>query len=34
LKATAVSTLRNMPDLGLKAPWDETGKPLGLRTSK
>lgn len=34
LKATAVSTLKNMPDLGLKAPWDETGRPLGLRTSK
>lgn len=32
LKATAVSTLKAMPDLGgMKAPWDETGRPLGLR---
>lgn len=31
LKATAVSTLKAMPDLGIKAPWDETGRPLGLR---
>ncbi|TYZ56957.1 hypothetical protein PybrP1_010152 [[Pythium] brassicae (nom. inval.)] len=32
LKATAVSTLKAMPDMGgMKAPWDETGRPLGLR---
>ncbi|TMW57443.1 hypothetical protein Poli38472_003368 [Pythium oligandrum] len=34
LKSTAATTLKKMPDLGLKAPWDETGKPLGLRASK
>jgi hypothetical protein len=26
--------LKKIPDLGLKAPWDETGRPLGLRASK
>lgn len=32
LKATAVSTLKAMPNMGgMKAPWDETGRPLGLR---
>lgn len=30
----AAATLKKMPDLGLKAPWDETGRPLGQRTSK
>ncbi|ETI56696.1 hypothetical protein F441_00850 [Phytophthora nicotianae CJ01A1] len=30
----AATTLKGMPDLGMKAPWDETGKPLGMRTSK
>ncbi|KAG3114786.1 hypothetical protein PI124_g6446 [Phytophthora idaei] len=30
----AATTLKGMPDLGMKAPWDETGKPLGMRASK
>lgn len=30
----AATTLKNMPDLGVKAPWDDTGKPLGMRMSK
>ncbi|KAH7476379.1 hypothetical protein KRP22_000219 [Phytophthora ramorum] len=30
----ATTNLKNMPDLGMKAPWDDTGKPLGMRTSK
>ncbi|OWZ04929.1 hypothetical protein PHMEG_00023078 [Phytophthora megakarya] len=29
----ATTTLKGMSDLG-KAPWDETGKPLGMRASK
>lgn len=32
---TAAGTnFSSMPDHGLKAPWDDTGKPLGLRVSK
>ncbi|KAG6598075.1 uncharacterized protein IUM83_09347 [Phytophthora cinnamomi] len=30
----ATMTLKGMPDLNMKAPWDDTGKPLGMRTSK
>ncbi|GMF33296.1 unnamed protein product [Phytophthora fragariaefolia] len=30
----AMTTLKGMPDLNMKAPWDDTGKPLGMRTSK
>lgn len=30
----ATTTLKGMPDLNMKAPWDDTGKPLGMRTSK
>ncbi|GMF10790.1 unnamed protein product [Phytophthora lilii] len=30
----AATNLKGMPDLGMKAPWDDTGKPLGMRTSK
>jgi len=30
----AATNLKNMPDLGMKAPWDDTGKPLGMRSSK
>lgn len=34
LKSNAALHLKKMPDLGVKAPWDETGRPLGLRVSK
>ncbi|DBA04172.1 TPA: hypothetical protein N0F65_004280, partial [Lagenidium giganteum] len=35
LKASGLEKLKKMPDLGgMKAPWDETGRPLGLRASK
>lgn len=34
LKSNAAAVLKKMPDLGIKAPWDETGRPLGLRASK
>ncbi|KAF4324530.1 hypothetical protein BBO99_00001717 [Phytophthora kernoviae] len=34
LPSGAATSLSNMPDLGVKAPWDETGKPLGMRMSK
>lgn len=30
----ATTTLKGMPDLGMKAPWDDSGKPLGMRASK
>lgn len=30
----AATNLKGMPDLGMKAPWDDTGKPLGMRASK
>ncbi|RLN20668.1 hypothetical protein BBJ28_00006087 [Nothophytophthora sp. Chile5] len=29
--SAATATLNKMPELGLKAPWDDTGKPLGMR---
>lgn len=29
--SNGVMTLKKMPNLGLTAPWDDTGKPLGLR---
>lgn len=32
--ASGSVALKKIPDLGLKAPWDETGRPLGLRASK
>jgi hypothetical protein len=34
LKSNAATVLTKMPDLGIKAPWDDTGRPLGLRASK
>lgn len=32
--ASGSAVLKKIPNLGLKAPWDETGRPLGLRASK
>ncbi|KAL3668311.1 hypothetical protein V7S43_006404 [Phytophthora oleae] len=32
--SAAATNLKGMPDTGMKAPWDDTGKPLGMRVSK
>ncbi|KAJ0407299.1 hypothetical protein ATCC90586_002227 [Pythium insidiosum] len=34
LNSHAAAALKKIPDLGMKAPWDDTGRPLGLRASK